>query len=84
VPKELLERPKQGFAIPMDKWLKNDLKPLLEKYLSEERIKKQGIFDEKYIKESLGGYLSGKSDSAYKFWFLLVFQMWYEKYFEGA
>ncbi|MDD5433084.1 MAG: asparagine synthase (glutamine-hydrolyzing) [Candidatus Pacebacteria bacterium] len=82
VPKELVERPKQGFAIPMDKWLKNDLKYLLEKYLSEERLREQGIFDEMYIKESLSKYLSGKSDSAYKFWFLLVFQMWYEKYFE--
>ena len=35
---------------------------------------------EKYIKKSLENYLSGKSDSAYKFWFLLVFQMWYEKW----
>jgi asparagine synthase (glutamine-hydrolysing) len=82
VPKELIERPKQGFAIPIDKWLKNDLKELLEKYLSEDRIREQGIFDEKYIKRSLDNYLSGSSNSAYKFWFLLIFQMWYEKYFE--
>lgn len=84
VPKELIERPKQGFAIPIDKWLKNDLKGLLEKYLSEDKIRKQGIFDEKYIKKSLDNYLSGEMDSAYKFWFLLIFQMWYEKYFERA
>lgn len=82
LPKELVERPKQGFAIPIDKWLKKDLRELLEKYLSEDRIREQGIFDEKDIKKSLDSYLSGGSDSAYKFWFLLIFQMWHEKYFE--
>lgn len=80
VPKELLDRPKQGFGIPMDKWLKNDLNGLLQKYLSESNIKAQGIFDEKYVNKSLEEYLSGKSDSAHKFWFLLMFQMWYEKW----
>jgi len=80
VPKNLLDRPKQGFEIPIDNWLKNDLRGVLEKYLSEDNIKKQGIFDEEYIKKSLNKYLSGKADFAYKFWFLLVFQMWYEKW----
>ena len=80
VPKELLDRPKQGFGIPVDSWLKKDLRSLLEKYLSEQNIREQGIFDEKYLKESLGEYLSGKSDSAHKFWFLLMFQMWYERW----
>jgi asparagine synthase (glutamine-hydrolysing) len=80
VPREILERPKQGFGIPIDSWLKRDLNVILREYLSEKTIKTQGIFDEKYIKESLDGYLSGKPDSAYKFWFLLVFQMWYEKW----
>jgi asparagine synthase (glutamine-hydrolysing) len=80
VPKELLERPKHGFGIPIDSWFKKDLKGVLREYLSEKNIKNQGIFNENYIKESLDRYLSGKSDSAYNFWFLLVFQMWYEKW----
>ena len=80
VPRKLLDRPKQGFGIPIDSWLKNDLRGLLEKYLSEKNIREQGIFDEKYIKKNLDDYLLGKSDSAYKFWFLLMFQMWYEKW----
>ena len=82
VPKELLERPKQGFAIPIDSWLKNDLKHIFQNYLSEKNIKEQNIFDEKYVKKNLDKYLSGKLDSAYayKFWFLLMFQMWYERW----
>ncbi len=80
VPQKLLERPKQGFAIPIDSWLKKDLNGILMEYLSEKNIKNQGIFDVDYIKEGLSGYLSGRSDSAYKFWFLLMFQMWYEKW----
>ena len=80
IPKELLERPKQGFGIPMDNWLKKDLNSILREYLSGKNIKNQGIFNEKYINESLDEYLSGKSDCAHKFWFLLMFQMWYEKW----
>jgi len=80
VPRELWQRPKQGFSIPIDAWFKKDLNGLLREYLSEKNIKSQGIFNEKRISESLDRYLSGKSDSAHKFWFLLMFQMWYKKW----
>ena len=80
IPKELIDRPKQGFGIPMDAWLKNDLKNMLQGYLSAESIKKQGIFNGAYLSDNLSQYLSGKSESAHKFWFLLMFQMWYEKW----
>ena len=80
LPKELLERPKQGFEIPVDSWLKNELKGMLYEYLSENTLKSQGIFDYKYINKNLNYYLNGKPDSAYKFWFLLVFQMWRKKW----
>jgi len=80
VPRKLLERPKQGFSIPIDSWFKKDLNGILREYLSEKNIKSQGIFNEKYITKSLDRYLSGKSDSAHKFWFLLMFQMWYERW----
>ncbi len=80
VPKELLQRPKQGFGVPIDSWLKNDLKGILQQYLSPENIKNQGIFNETYVTESLNGYLAGASDSAHKFWFLLMFQMWHERW----
>ena len=78
--RELWQRPKQGFSIPIDAWFKKDLNGLLREYLSEKNIKSQGIFNEKRISESLDRYLSGKSDSAHKFWFLLMFQMWYKKW----
>ncbi len=80
VPKEFLERPKQGFEIPVGDWLKGDLKGILKEYLSEGRIKNQGIFNANQLNVDLDKFLSGKYDNPYKYWFLLIFQMWHEKW----
>ena len=45
VPRELIERPKQGFAIPLAAWLRGELAPLIDEYLSPARIKDGGLFD---------------------------------------
>ncbi len=82
VPKELLERPKQGFGIPIHKWLRDDSQGLLKYYLSYSQIKEQGIFNEEYVQKCLKDYLQGKSNNSHKIWFLLVFQLWYEKWMQ--
>ncbi|OGZ24808.1 MAG: asparagine synthase (glutamine-hydrolyzing) [Candidatus Nealsonbacteria bacterium RIFCSPLOWO2_02_39_8] len=80
IPKELLERPKQGFGIPIHKWLREDCQGLLKQYLSYSRIKEQGIFNEEYVKRYLENYLQGRSNNGHKIWFLLMFQLWYERW----
>lgn len=80
VPKELLERPKQGFSIPVQDWLRKDLSEPLKEYLSYSKIKKQDIFNGEWVKKKLDEYLRGKSNNGHKLWFLLVFQIWYEKW----
>jgi len=79
IPKELLNRPKQGFGIPIDNWFKKDLKPLLNNYVNEKRIKRDGIFNWPTIKDELNGYYKGAAHVS-KLWFILVFQMWKEKW----
>lgn len=82
IPKELLNRPKMGFAIPVAKWLTNELRPFLETYITEERIKKQGLFNWEFVSRLKTDFLGGKKEFDVKIWYLLMFQMWYEKWME--
>ena len=81
LPPRIYRRPKAGFEVPISRWLKKELKFLLDQYLAEKRIQKQGIFDHKIIKQLVGQHLSGKTDTSWMLWNLIVFQSWYEKYF---
>ena len=80
IPKEIMDRPKMGFAIPMASWLTNELKELVEEYLEENKIKKQEIFHWSAIKELKKNFYNGKKELDYKIWYILMFQMWYEKW----
>lgn len=79
IPKEIMERPKQGFAIPIYNWLKNDLSYLLEHYLSSERLKKQGLFNVKFVRDELERFKINDIDSSL-IWHMLVFQMWFDRW----
>jgi len=80
IPNELFERKKQGFGIPINDWLRNDLKFLLDEYLDDKKIRDQNIFDLKYIQKLKQLFFSGKNDDR-KIWTLLMFQMWYKENF---
>lgn len=80
VPKELMDRPKMGFAIPYENWMMNDLRSRVEDFLSNERIRKQGIFDVTEVARLRDQFMNGKKEFGLKIWYLLMFQMWYEKW----
>lgn len=80
VPKALMDRPKMGFAIPIENWLMNDLRLQVMHYLSDEKIKAQGIFNADVVKNTVQQFYSGKKELALKVWYLLMFEMWYEKW----
>lgn len=80
IPIELMDRPKMGFAIPIENWLMNDLKDKVFYYLNEEKIKCQEIFDSCVVQKMISDFYSGKKEYALKIWYLLMFQMWYEKW----
>lgn len=80
VPKSLLDRPKSGFAIPLQKWFRTDMKYLLEEFLDYDMLKKQGIFNPSYIHSLLKLYYDGQDSVFERIWFLLSFQMWYKKW----
>ena len=80
VPKEMMDRPKMGFAAPVDHWLRYNLKDKLDFYLSEAFITQQGIFNVKAVKNLLADFLANKPQYTGKIWYFLMFQMWYQKW----
>ena len=83
IPKKLLDRPKMGFAIPIAKWLKNDLRDHVEEYLNEDRIEKQGVFNWAFIAKLKIDFYNGRKEYDSKLWYFLMFQMWYERWMEN-
>ena len=82
VPKELVDRPKQGFGIPVQQWFRNELKELYQTYLHKNRIQQQGIFDAGYEEKMVNEFFQYGTINEEKIWFLFVFQLWHEKYME--
>ncbi|MDD3687459.1 MAG: asparagine synthase-related protein, partial [Bacteroidales bacterium] len=83
IPKELINRPKHGFEVPLLKWFRNELWQMIDKdLLSEEFVTNQGLFNYNEIsKLKKKIFSSGPEDSAAKIWALIVFQHWWKKYF---
>ncbi|MCS7214469.1 MAG: asparagine synthase (glutamine-hydrolyzing) [Candidatus Calescibacterium sp.] len=80
VPKELVERPKMGFGVPIYEWFKVELKELYKAYLDPERIKKEGLFNHEVVEELLKGYFQDKGVNHNKLWLLFVFELWKERW----
>ena len=82
LPPSLYNRPKAGFEIPISRWLKTDLKFLVDKFLAEERIKDQGIFEYEVIEKLIQDLLTNRRDTSWMLWNLIVFESWYENYLD--
>ncbi len=82
VPEHLFERPKMGFGVPIDRWFRNELNPLLMDYLSPERLKKEGLFDHTLVEKKIKEHMSGRISHQYRLWALLMWEMWRERWLE--
>jgi len=83
LPPSLLNRPKWGFEMPVSRWLKSDLRYLIDEYLSRETVVKQGIFNYDVIEKLINNLTANRSDISWQIWNLIVFQVWYSNYMEG-
>lgn len=78
VPKELIDRPKAGFAIPVGQWLRGPLRDWAEALLDEKRLENEGYFYSKPIRDKWKQHLSGRYDHSASLWAVLMFQSWLE------
>jgi asparagine synthase (glutamine-hydrolysing) len=77
VPKELIDRPKMGFGVPIDLWLRHELRDWAEALLAEERLHHEGFFNVRAVRQQWAEHLAG-CDRSYSLWNILMFQAWLE------
>ncbi|MBX4211209.1 MAG: asparagine synthase (glutamine-hydrolyzing) [Candidatus Yanofskybacteria bacterium] len=80
LPIEIINRNKKGFGIPLARWLKYELRPLVEELLDPTLITSQGIFNSEYIEQLKRDHFSGVRDNRKELWTLLVFQLWHRRW----
>lgn len=81
IPQSLMQLPKKGFVIPLAAWLKTIFRPLVEKYLSPEKLNQHQLFDLQEVEKiKKRFYRNSSAYNAQKVWLLLQFQMWYERW----
>jgi len=80
IPRKLLDRPKTGFAIPVNKWMRKELNPILREMLNRDMLKKQGLFNYSEVELMMKRYEAGENQNSELLWFILMFQLWYNKW----
>jgi asparagine synthase (glutamine-hydrolysing) len=84
IPDEIIDRPKSGFAIPLERWMRSTLAPLVAEYLDPTRLQRQGLFDHLAVNRLVENHRTGRQRAGRRLWLLLQFQLWHARWIEGG
>jgi asparagine synthase (glutamine-hydrolysing) len=76
VPRKLIERPKMGFGVPLDQWLRGPLRNWAEALLDEERVRQEGFLSPTLVRKAWTQHLRGEAANGHRLWSVLMFQAW--------
>jgi asparagine synthase (glutamine-hydrolysing) len=82
VPQEVLNRPKQGFALPLVHWMRNEMKDLIQTILLEPRTLQRGYFNPAAVRHILDEHFRGRRNQSGAIWRLLIFELWHRNFLE--
>jgi asparagine synthase (glutamine-hydrolysing) len=80
VPKQVLDRPKQGFALPLRHWMRTELKDLIESVLLDSSTVQRGYFNPQGVRRLLDEHFQGRRDHSARIWRFLMFELWHRNY----
>lgn len=84
LPDEVLRQPKAGFAAPVDYWLANDLRPMVDDLLSETQVKHRGLFRPEAVRGYIDEHRRGAEDWSMQIWQLLTLEIWMQLFLDGS
>jgi asparagine synthase (glutamine-hydrolysing) len=76
VPRQLVDRPKRGFGVPVAAWLRGPLRPWAEDLLATDRLRSQGLLDADQVRATWTAHVSGRRDASQQLWNVLMLQAW--------
>lgn len=79
LPQDVLQKPKQGFSIPLKNWLRGPLKPLMMELLSNDRVHRRGYFNQECVSRWVEEHTNGTMNHSHRLWALMVFELWNEQ-----
>ena len=82
LPNEILYRKKKGFSLPINMWLKGDLKEYVYSCLLSKRFENRNILTKQFVKRLLDTHMNSNIDTSYTIWTLLMLELWFREYFD--
>jgi asparagine synthase (glutamine-hydrolysing) len=84
LPEEVLQQPKAGFGAPIDYWLAHDLRPMVDDLLSDEQVRRRGLFRPEQVRAFVDEHRRGVEDWSMQIWQLLTLEIWMELFVDGG
>ncbi|HLA11562.1 MAG TPA: asparagine synthase (glutamine-hydrolyzing) [Pyrinomonadaceae bacterium] len=82
VPPEILNRPKQGFGVPIQEWINQQLRSRIRDTLSDARTRQRGYVDSRYVEVLLDEHERGRRDHSMRLWSLVMLELWHRQFFD--